>query len=164
MMKNNTLFTESQSFFSWLLCLILLTVSVASFSVHWHDILQLDFVPLFQLPGFWINLVLWGLFGILRLKTIIREDGIEVYFFPFNFYRKRTLWADIRAIQVRNYNPIGEFGGWGLRRGVRGLAFSARGNLGLQLTLETGKILLIGTQNPAAIEQLNLSQFLKNES
>ncbi|WP_313672883.1 hypothetical protein [Sphingobacterium multivorum] len=164
MMKNNTLYTESQSFFSWLLCLVLLTVSVASFSVHWQEILRLDFVPLFQLPGFWINLVLWVLFGILRLKTNIREDGIEVYFFPFNFYRKRALWTDIRAVEVRKYNPIGEFGGWGLRRGWKGQAFSARGNMGLQLTLETGKVLLIGTQNPVEIEQLNLSQFLKNES
>jgi len=163
-MKSNTLYTESQSFFSWWLCLILLTVSVASFSVHWHDLLRLNFVPLFQLPGFWINLVLWGLFAVLRLKTTIREDGIEVYFFPFNFYRKRVQWSDIQSIEVRKYNPIGEFGGWGLRRGWKGLAFSARGNMGLQLTLETGKVLLIGTQNPVVIEQLNLSQFLKNES
>ncbi|WP_312791157.1 hypothetical protein [Sphingobacterium sp.] len=163
-MKSNTLYTESQSFFSWWLCMILLTVSVASFSGHWHDLLRLNFVPLFQLPGFWINLVLWGLFAVLRLKTTIYEDGIEVHFFPFNFYRKRVQWSAIQSVEVRKYNPIGEFGGWGLRIGQKGQAFSARGNRGLQLTLENGKILLIGTQNPAGIEQLNLPQFLKNES
>lgn len=163
-MKNNTLYTESQSFFSWWLCLILLSVSVATFSVHWQELLRLNFAPLFQLPGFWINVVLWGLFGVLRLRTTIREDGIEVFFFPFNFYRKRMRWTAIRAVEVRKYNPIGEFGGWGFRRGQKGLAFSARGNMGLQLTLETDKILLIGTQNPVEIEKLSLSQFLKNES
>jgi hypothetical protein len=108
--------------------------------------------------------VLWGLFGVLRLRTTSRGDGIEVYLCPFDFYRKRARWTDIRAVEVRKYNPIGEFGGWGFRRGQKGLAFSARGNMGLQLTLETGKILLIGTQNPVEIEKLNLSQFLKNES
>ncbi len=159
-MKSNALYTESQSFFSWWLCLILLTVSVASLSVHSHDLLRLNFVPLFQLPGFWINLVLWGLFAVLRLKTTIDEDEVEVHFFPFNFYRKRVQWSDIQSIEVRKYNPISEFGGWGLRRGVRGRAFSARGNIGLQLTLRNGKVLLIGTQNPVEIEQLNLSQFL----
>ncbi|WP_312337732.1 hypothetical protein [Sphingobacterium sp.] len=80
-MKSNTLYTDSQSFFSWWLYLILLTVSVASFSVHRHDLLRLDFVPLFQLPGFWVNLILWGLFAVLSLKTMIHEEGVEVHFF-----------------------------------------------------------------------------------
>lgn len=163
-MRNNTFYNESQSFFSWWLCLILLSVGVASISAHWQDILQFNFVPLFKLPGFWINLALWCLFGVLRLKTTIHENGIEVYFFPFNFYRKRIAWGDITTVELRKYSPIAEFGGWGLRRGSRGRAFSAQGNMGLQLTMRNGKVLLIGTQNPVEIEQLNLSKFLNNEN
>jgi len=163
-MKSNTLYTESQSFFSWWLFLILLCFGAISFYGHWYDLLQLNLVLLFKLPTFWINLSLWGLFTVLRLKTTIHEDGVDVYFFPFNFYRKRLKWSDIRSIEVRKYNPIGEFGGWGLRRGWRGMAFSARGNMGLQFTLQNGKTLIIGTQHPGEIEQLNLFQCLKNES
>lgn len=42
---------------------------------------------------------------------MIHEEGVEVHFFPFNFYRKRVQWSDIQSIEVRKYNPIGEFGG-----------------------------------------------------
>lgn len=164
-MKNKILYTESQSLLSLWLCLILAAVTMASLSAYWQDIRQLSILPVIESPGFWINATIWLLFSIIRLRTIITQQGIVVYFFPFNFYTRKIVWKDIQAITVDRYHPISEFGGWGLRWGHKSRAFTAKGSLGVKLKMKTGMSFVIGTQNGEAIEQLNLNQFLTtNES
>ncbi len=41
-----------------------------------------------------------------------------------------------------------EYGGWGIRYGMKGMAYNVSGNRGVQLEFETGKRLLIGSQRP----------------
>ncbi|MBK8703741.1 MAG: hypothetical protein IPN33_08970 [Saprospiraceae bacterium] len=57
-------------------------------------------------------------------------------------------------VYVRQYKPIAEFGGWGLRYSMsgKGRALNVSGNMGLQLEFKDGKKLLIGTQKPKEIE------------
>jgi hypothetical protein len=40
------------------------------------------------------------------------------------------------------------YGGWGIKRGIGGLAYNVSGNQGLQLVLTDGRKILIGTQKP----------------
>ena len=68
--------------------------------------------------------------------------------FPFHLAFKHYPWEMISKAEVRKYNPITEFGGWGYRWGFGGTAVNISGNMGLQLDLSNGKKLLIGTQGP----------------
>jgi hypothetical protein len=96
-------------------------------------------------------LIVYGLVVSLKLKTRIDEMGIQYRFIPFHFSDRLIAWNDISKCYVRKYNPIVEYGGWGLKGGKlwnkrKGIAYNVRGNIGLQLVLKNGKKILIGTQ------------------
>jgi hypothetical protein len=106
-----------------------------------------------------------GLFiFIFKLKTRIDEKGIHYRFFPFHISLKTILWSDISKACVRTYDPIEEYGGWGLKGGwssSKGKAINVKGNIGIQLELKNGKKLLIGTQKETQANQI-LQKYLKN--
>ena len=105
-------------------------------------------IALFMLTG--ITLMFIPLFLTCRLETIIKKDGIYVRFFPFHLKFRRYYWDSITRAYVRQYSPLMEYGGWGLRFGIfgRGTAFNVSGNKGLQLEFPDHKRLLIGTNKP----------------
>lgn len=86
-----------------------------------------------------------------KLKTRIDEIGIHYQFSPFHLKMKIIQWKEIKKVHVRNYDPIGEYGGWGLKGGFfwnkeKGKCLNISGDIGIQLLLKNGKKLLIGTQ------------------
>lgn len=88
---------------------------------------------------------------IFKLTTRIDEYGIHYQFFPFHFSFKKIAWSEIEKAYVRNYDPIDEYGGWGLKGGLlwnkkNGIAINISGTVGIQLKLKNGKKLLIGTK------------------
>ncbi|OIQ39433.1 MAG: hypothetical protein BM563_04425 [Bacteroidetes bacterium MedPE-SWsnd-G1] len=60
-------------------------------------------------------------------------------------------WNRIQQCHVTKYNSLIKFGGYGYRRCFwgknKGLALNVGGKYGIQLVLENGKKILIGTQN-----------------
>ena len=101
-----------------------------------------------------IVLIVTLLFVFLRLETEITEEGVYYRFFPFQITRKKISWSRISKAFVRQYNPIAEYGGWGLRIGLfgRGRAFNVSGKEGLQLIYDNGKKFLIGTNKPVDLQ------------
>lgn len=92
-----------------------------------------------------------------KLKTRIDEKGIYFRFFPFHFKDKFYPWQDIRKAYVRTYDPISEYGGWGLKGGFfwnkkKGVAYNVSGDIGIQLELKNGKKVLIGTNRKSEAE------------
>jgi len=86
-----------------------------------------------------------------KLKTRIDEFGVHYQFFPFHFSMRKIDWKEIKTARVGTYDPLGEYGGWGLKGGLfwdtsKGKCINISGNIGIQLVLENGKKLLIGTQ------------------
>ncbi len=91
-----------------------------------------------------------GLFLATRLRTEVREDGVHVRFTPFHL-RDRFFPLDTLArVEAVTYNPLLEFGGWGLRLGPGGWAYNVSGRRGVRLTFTNGKKLLIGSAKPEA--------------
>lgn len=85
----------------------------------------------------------------LRLETRIDELGILTYFKPFGFTKKFFSWDEISKCYVRKYEPVGEYGGWGLRGvGRNSKAYNVWGDVGIQINTKEGGKFLIGTQNP----------------
>ncbi len=92
-----------------------------------------------------LTLLLSILFFNFRLETNIQSDGIYVRFFPFQLKFKFYSWDKIDQSFVREYHPIGEFGGWGIRGFSRNRAYNVSGNKGIQLIMQDGSKILIGT-------------------
>lgn len=150
-MSSNILFQEKQRFNQWWLYLILvlpfgfMIYEVASGDINWTAIV--------------IELIVLGLvFALIistNLKTTVYENGIGYSFFPFVLKERVILWDEIKTIEVRQYQPLLEYGGWGLRYSLKnGRAYNIRGNQGLQLVLKNDKKILIGTQQPATLQQV----------
>ena len=95
------------------------------------------------------------LFLTANLKTEIRKDGLYYKFFPFHFRFRHIDWANVKTMKLRQYSPIGEYLGWGIRFGFgpSGRAYNVKGNKGLQLVLKNGKRILFGTQQPDELQQ-----------
>lgn len=95
----------------------------------------------------------------LKLKTRIDEKGIQFRFVPFHFTAKSISWKEIENAYVKKYNPISDYGGWGMKGGPfwrkgKGVAYNVKGNVGIQLELKTGKKILIGTQKDADVKRV----------
>ena len=92
--------------------------------------------------------VLWLMVAI-ELRVEARDDALHIRFFPF--LNRRIPYPDIRRAEARRYNPLLEYGGWGLRYGRHGKAYNVSGNWGVQLELASGERLLLGSQDADAL-------------
>jgi hypothetical protein len=90
-----------------------------------------------------------ALFFVVRLETEVRRDGLYFRFFPIHIRYKKLGAANLVDSYARHYRPIREYGGWGIRCGFKGgRAYNVKGNRGVQLVLDDGRRLLIGSQKP----------------
>lgn len=89
------------------------------------------------------------LFLMLKLETEVRSDALYVRLFPVHVRYKRFTAEDLAECYARQYKPVLEYGGWGIRFDFKGgKAYNVSGKEGVQLVLRNGKRLLIGTQRP----------------
>ena len=152
------------------------------FNLFWPAIVLIPLLILFSYrvfigvsTGFNVSLSHWAEIGFLvlivlilitvfsaQMETTITEKTVSVKFFPFLVTSKNIHWEEVESAFVREYNPVSEYGGWGIPflkvSTVRGLgsnrALNVRGNQGLQLLLKDGSRLLIGTQRPEELQKL----------
>jgi hypothetical protein len=81
-----------------------------------------------------------------RMKTEIKGDLLLVRMRPLKDLTLRV--EDVSNVEPVSYNPISDFGGWGVRYGLGGRMYSARGDRAIKLTLKSGEVLYIGTGQP----------------
>jgi hypothetical protein len=152
-------YREVQPFRSWGVWLIVLGVA----TLAWGTLIQQigRGRPVGTNPmSDWGVIVLWIVMGIglpllfwfMRMDTEVRPDGVVIRWFPFT---RRTIRRDeIMRVEARTYRPMREFGGWGIRGwpfdGRR--AYSVSGNQGVELRLQDGNLIMIGSQQPAELE------------
>lgn len=87
------------------------------------------------------------LFNKMKLVTQITSKGLEYKYPPFILKFKTILKQDIERYKIRKYQP----GGIGYSLGKAGRAYNVKGNIGLQLYLKDGKVILFGTQRGDAM-------------
>ncbi|MEI6684275.1 MAG: hypothetical protein WCO44_16735 [Bacteroidota bacterium] len=95
----------------------------------------------------------WLLFS-LRLIVEISGKGLQFRFPPMIRKPRLISPGEIGEYRIREYSPVREYGGWGIRTGgfKNGVAYNVKGNTGLQLELKSGKRILFGTQRPDALK------------
>lgn len=147
-------FNETQKFRQWWLWILLVGASVKTLTHTFHgNIPNLADIRAVEWVSAAVFFLLAILFWFVRLRTVIDQTGIHVTFVPFAFRSQHWTWGEIKRAHIREYKPLLEYGGWGLRYSLRnGRAYSTKGNNGLQLELTNGKKILIGTQQK---EELN---------
>ncbi|MFX1582323.1 MAG: DUF6141 family protein [Promethearchaeota archaeon] len=107
-------------------------------------------------------IVLLIFFYSANLTVEIRKNGLFIRFFPFYRSSRKIVPTEIADWQARTYDPLSEFGGYGIRFGFNGMAYNISGHYGVQLELINGKRLLIGTNRAEALAQA--ISLLKKES
>ncbi|MFP4089211.1 MAG: hypothetical protein ACLFUB_07505 [Cyclobacteriaceae bacterium] len=94
-----------------------------------------------------------------HLLTGIDKHGIYFRFFPLQLRYHMLRWEEIEEAYVREYDALSDYGGWGIKYGSHGKAYTVRGKYGLQLDLKDGRSILLGTQKPIEMERQILRFF-----
>jgi hypothetical protein len=159
--KSPRIYREVQYFRQiWLWLIILFVAGLMWYNVISRVLFQRslgsDPIPLSLLSIFWllfgVGLPLVGFYA--RLITEVRADGLYIRFVPFHLSYRKIPFDDIEQANVRRYNPLREYGGWGIRWHLKGgRAYNVSGNRGVQLRLAGNRRLLIGSQRPEALLQ-----------
>lgn len=157
-----TLFSERQYFSRWWVLLMLpapiITTILELTSKIKEDDALIALIIVWGLCGGIAAMFIWS-----HLDTEITEDEIRLQYPPFINKPKIISYSDIKSIQVRRYDPIGEYGGWGLRygwtNGKKNRAYNIKGDMGLQLVLGDDMRILIGTQKANELRMLIKERF-----
>ena len=81
----------------------------------------------------------------LRLILEVTAGQVTVRFAPIT--RRMIPIAEIEAVEARTYDPIKEYGGWGIKGwSRRNMAYNMSGNQGVELTLRDGRQVMLGSQ------------------
>jgi len=151
-------FREVQRFTQWWVWLFVLGIA----ALMWYGFVeQIVFSrPFGDHPApDWMLILFLALFGIgmpwlfiiAALRTEVRADALYVRFVPFHLSWLRIAPESIRTVTAGRYNPLVDYGGWGIRYGRGGRAYNTSGNQGVRLELGDGSHLMIGS---AAIDEL----------
>lgn len=146
------LYREEQRFRQWWVLLLVLGIAALSWWGFYEQIVRGR--PWGNNPGpdwvIWLNWLIFGIafpwwFYSMRLVVEVTPQAVQVWLWPL---ARRTIpLNEIAAVQKRIYQPLREFGGWGVRGlSRRRMAYTVSGDQGVQLTLHNGDIVLIGSQ------------------
>lgn len=153
--KDAVFFREQQKFDQlWVQLLIFVPVAIV-----WYGAIQqlVMGIPFGNNPasddGMILLLILFGvLFPVfmlsLRMITEVRDSGLYIRFYPFHLSSRKFPFESIRSYEVREYHPLKEYGGWGIRFGLKGQAYNVSGNKGVFFEFSNGKTLMVGSQRP----------------
>ena len=152
------LYVERQNFSPWVYGL-LLTMGVSGLIIALPELCAEATAPRF-FTGFTLVATSAGLLNILCMTIRVLPDEVTIHFGrTFYFYSKHIGIDEIRRVEVIEYRPIAESGGWGIRWGKhdcqKARYFSARGTQAVLLDTDKG-LMILGSPAPdklaAAIE------------
>jgi hypothetical protein len=160
------LFVEEQRFRQWWLWLIMAGPVGVAWYGFWRQLVRGE--PFGNNPApDWAMWLVWLGAGILlpwilysvALRAEVRPNTVVIRFITplFPLFRKTIELDRILSVEAVAYRPLREYGGWGIRRGAKGWAYSVSGNRGVRLKMKEGAGVLIGSrqheQLARAIEQ-----------
>jgi hypothetical protein len=92
-----------------------------------------------------------AMFVTMRLTVTVTSHDLRIGFFPF--FSKRVAVHEIVEVEVQEYRPFREFGGWGVRWSLRDstTCYTMSGTRGVRIITKSGKKYLIGSAKPDAL-------------
>jgi hypothetical protein len=165
------LYKEQQRFNQFWLWMILLAASSIFWAGFFYQVIlkaefgnnpasDVQLTILFVLIG----IALPYFFYSIKLITEVQPGEIRVRMWPFH---RRPVIIPLHSVynfEIITYSPIKDYGGWGIRWGMKGKAYNMSGNKGVLLSFYNSRPLLIGSQNPKEFaEAIKLARDLKPE-
>ena len=156
-MSSHTTFREEQRFRKlWIWALILFIAAL-----QWWGWIQQILLgqPFGDNPGpdwlMWLLLVAFGIafpifFFSLRLVVEVNEQGVLLHFIPPS--RRLIRFDEIERCEATDYQPLRDYGGWGIRGLGGNRAYNVSGSQGVRLVLRNGNQILIGSQRAADLD------------
>jgi hypothetical protein len=101
----------------------------------------------------WVSIIVLVV-GILLIlpyggqRTLVTRNEIGVRFGILGFKVLRLRLQDITAIELHDFSPLKDFGGYGIRFNGDMKAYFQRGTRGVKLTTDSGKKYLVGSDRP----------------
>jgi hypothetical protein len=152
------IYTETQHFapaLRWAVVVSMVAIAAASYYIIFNlvgdaptpaeAIFAIAFTVVFPL-------VISAIFFIARLETEVRSEGLFIRFFPFHLKQRQIKTAGLSECFARSYAPLREYGGWGIRWGRNGRAYSMSGKRGVQLVYDREERVLIGSKRAEELE------------
>jgi hypothetical protein len=99
-----------------------------------------------------VLVAVWVVLFFNELQVEVSSSGVRYRFVPFLNSFKSIPVEEIQSYEVGKYHPIMEFGGWGIRFGIKKKVFSISGNQALKITLKDGKKIYFGTRKPEEMD------------
>ena len=101
-----------------------------------------------------IPILVFLLLFFIKLEWEFTESDFRYRFVPFIIKERIIQYSDIQNMSVMKINPLFEFGGWGLRRGKLGKAYTTDGNLIIHIELKSGQKLNFTVKNNVEVERV----------
>jgi len=147
-MESKPLFFEKQNFRQWwiyVLLLGLLALFVYGCIVQVGMGITFGDKPMSD-AGLIVFTVVYSLFVAFflwqHLLTKVDTEGIHYRFIPYHGKWRTFTWDSISSVEVKEYSPLSEYGGWGLRLGC----VNTSGNKGMLIRFHERSSFMIGTQ------------------
>jgi hypothetical protein len=100
----------------------------------------------------WMVWLFWALFGIglplffvyLRLVIEVDDRGVWLRYTPLT--KRFIRFDEIERCEATDYQPLRQYGGWGIRGLGNNRAYNVSGSQGVRLHLRNGDVVVIGSQ------------------
>jgi hypothetical protein len=144
-------FREEQRFRQLWIWLLLLGIA----ALQWWGWIQQILLgrPFGDNPGpDWLVWLFWVLFGVglpllfvyLRLVVEVDDRGVWLRYVPLT--RRFIRFDEIERCEATDYQPLRQYGGWGVRGLGSNRAYNVSGSQGVRLYLHSGDVVVIGSQ------------------
>ena len=153
MQKTEIIYQEKSSMKLWAFILIPILSVVVLLDVLINNSPQFTQNPEAQWTII-IPILVFLLLYFIQLEWKFTESDFRYRFFPFIIKERIIQYSDIQNMSVMKINPLLEFGGWGLRRGKLGKAYTTDGNLIIHIELESGQKLNFTVKNNIEVERV----------
>ncbi len=109
------------------------------------------------------TIFLWLIyFRLITVKLVTEVLPNELSVAMRGLWRSyRISLAAVQSVHAVTFDPVTDWGGYGVRSTARGKAFIANGNKGVELALKKGGVVLVGSQRPDELARA-LEQQLAN--
>jgi hypothetical protein len=109
----------------WLLLILIQILLIYKFIIDYIEKSIFQIIPIII-----VSITCLFIYSI-KLKYVINSENILISFFPFLSNSKKIEFKEIRKISIIKYNPLKDYGGWGLRYANNKTAYTTKGNKGI---------------------------------
>jgi hypothetical protein len=150
-MAGNVVILEEQRFNQKWIYIILFSILAISIVIGIAVFINKEEHYLLSMLPVALMIALIVLFKRMTLSMRINDQLLAYRFKPFQLRYKTIDKGAVDSLSVISYNPIADYGGWGIRVGAKGWAYTTSGSYGISIRLKNKKHVLIGTNKPEDI-------------